>query len=207
MDILGQLYALDKSVLHAINLAGTNPFVDSVMVLLTSFGAFYFLPFIAIWPWLKGHKRLAFDIVVVVVIATIVSEALEFVIRRQRPFEVLADTKIISFYGLASASGYSFPSGHATRIFAVVTMFCLGRRLRFWMIGLSLAVLVGLSRIYLGLHWPSDILAGAVLGIVVTLALHWIARREGFYSDLQSRSIALLDEVFGRLHRPASKKD
>ncbi len=201
MDIPSQLYALDKSVLHALNGAGSNPILDCVMILLTTIGAVYVLPFFAVWPWLKGNKRLAFDFVAVVMVATIISEAIEYAVGRERPFDVLTNVKTISFYGLAS--GYSFPSGHATRIFAVATFICLGKRLNYWAAGMSLAVLVGLSRIYLAVHWPSDVLAGSLLGIVLALAMRRLAEREGLYSRVRSRSIAVVDRLLSRPHRPA----
>jgi len=60
---------------------------------------------------------------------------------------------------------YSFPSGHTTAIFSVVTPFVLMEP-SLALILLPLAFFVGLSRIYLGLHYPSDVMAGGMLGII-----------------------------------------
>jgi membrane-associated phospholipid phosphatase len=65
---------------------------------------------------------------------------------------------------------YSFPSGHATVSFACATVLALAvPRLRVPLI--VLAVLISFSRVYVGVHYPGDVLAGAVLGIGIAIAL------------------------------------
>jgi len=79
--------------------------------------------------------------------------------RRPRPYIALPGTRT----GVKPLKDYSFPSGHSTAIASVVLPF-VGA---FPMLGaalLPLALLVALSRIYLGLHYPSDCLAGCALG-------------------------------------------
>lgn len=75
----------------------------------------------------------------------------------------------------------SFPSGHTTTAFAIATVLWLyGARIgNRWMgaAGFVWATLVGLSRIYRGVHWPSDVLAGACLGIAGGIVVFWIAER------------------------------
>jgi undecaprenyl-diphosphatase len=81
---------------------------------------------------------------------------------RARPFESHADTRI---YGYAPTTR-SFPSGHAAN--AVAAAFALARlapegRAIFW----AMALLVGISRVYLGVHYPADVIAGGLLGFAV----------------------------------------
>ncbi len=78
--------------------------------------------------------------------------------------------------GLVGASGGAFPSGHATMAFAIATAlsFRWPKGRIFWF---GIAILVGLSRIGLGVHWPSDVLAGALIGVAATSVLAWIERR------------------------------
>ncbi len=74
--------------------------------------------------------------------------------------------------------GHSFPSGHATTAFGVATVIAIWA----WKADtkwLSLSVfawaaLVGISRIYRGVHWPSDVLAGCLMGIAAGAIVHWI---------------------------------
>ncbi|WP_425307919.1 phosphatase PAP2 family protein [Fictibacillus nanhaiensis] len=79
---------------------------------------------------------------------------------RQRPYVSLPDTNI----GENPLKDHSFPSGHTTAIFSIVTpLILLNPFLGMFLI--IVALLVAISRMYLGLHYPSDVLAGMILGI------------------------------------------
>jgi undecaprenyl-diphosphatase len=82
---------------------------------------------------------------------------------------------------LEAPTTYSFPSGHATVSFACATVLALAvPRLAPWLY--VLAALVAFSRVYVGVHYPGDVVAGAVLGVVLATALRMLAgalRRSG----------------------------
>ncbi|CAI6017905.1 hypothetical protein PAECIP112173_00134 [Paenibacillus sp. JJ-100] len=84
---------------------------------------------------------------------------------RIRPYLALPDT--ITFRN--PLTDHSFPSGHTTAIFSVTVPFMAAEPILFLTL-LPVAVIVGFSRIYLGLHYPSDVLAGATIGTLVALA-------------------------------------
>jgi membrane-associated phospholipid phosphatase len=86
----------------------------------------------------------------------------------------------IAFYGV-SPSSYSFPSGHALGSFcfygvlaAVLAKRTIGRKLKFliWLAAALLVGMIGLSRIYLGVHYPSDVIAGYLAGAVWVTAVN-----------------------------------
>ena len=91
----------------------------------------------------------------------IFTEIIRYFYDRPRPFEVLS-----SVYQLIQHSpGGSFPSGHAAFFFALATGVFFHRK--WWGVLFYIAALaISLSRVAAGLHWPSDVLAGAVIGIL-----------------------------------------
>jgi len=90
--------------------------------------------------------------------------------RRMRPYLVLPHTIV----GKNPLKDHSFPSGHTTAIFSIITpIIVVAGWLSLTLI--LLALTVGLSRIYLGLHYPSDCLAGCLIGTVTALLMvAWI---------------------------------
>ncbi len=71
---------------------------------------------------------------------------------------------------------YSFPSGHALSSFAAATVLSLTDRRLGWL-AIPLACLIALSRVALYVHFPSDVLAGAVLGVLDGGCVYWLGRR------------------------------
>lgn len=115
-------------------------------------------------PWLWTRVGVA------ILIAESVSGALKFAVERDRP----PVSRPVPEPLLEAPTTYSFPSGHATVAFACAAVLALAvPRLRWWFFGL--AALIAFSRVYVGVHYPGDVLAGAVLGIGLATALRMLA--------------------------------
>ena len=116
-------------------------------------------------PWLWTRVGAA------ILLAESASGMLKIVVERDRP----PLSRPVPEPLLESPSTFSFPSGHATVSFACATVLALALpRLR-WPLYV-LAALVAFSRVYVGVHYPFDVLAGAVLGVALAIALRMLAR-------------------------------
>lgn len=91
---------------------------------------------------------------------------------RTRPYEVVEGLSLLT----KKATDFSFPSGHAGSSFAAATaIFCMSRN-KGGAAALLLAVLIAFSRLYIGIHYPTDVIAGAATGILCGLAAARIVR-------------------------------
>jgi len=93
---------------------------------------------------------------------------LKHLFHRSRPFvEQAVVLRVSSTTASNLRNDGSFPSGHSVNAFMIATLFAAGlRRKRFLLFGL--AAVVAISRIYLGVHYPSDVLVGSCLGLTIT---------------------------------------
>ena len=105
-------------------------------------------------PWLL------LQVVATIMAAELISGLLKLTLSRDRP--PLAQPEPPPLVHLPAT--HSFPSGHATVSFACATVLAVAvPRLRWWLF--ALATLIGLSRVYVGVHYPADVLVGALLGV------------------------------------------
>lgn len=96
----------------------------------------------------------------------LIVQILKRFVRRRRPYQVIDGV----FTGLKLYKDASFPSGHSTAAFCMATVLSAAVP-SYLLIFYSIALIVALSRVYLGMHYPSDIVMGAGIGIITTL---WI---------------------------------
>ena len=171
-EIVTMAKHLDVRVFSFINQTCANPVCDGIMPIITSIGSGegIFILSLLVLALAKGEKKKAALIFWAGLTVTYyVSVVLKGAIARPRPFVVLPAVHL-----LISGSSFSFPSTHTMQSFMAATVASryFGWRALFF----GFALLVGISRITLGVHYPSDILAGAVLGILIGYALTRFAK-------------------------------
>jgi membrane-associated phospholipid phosphatase len=106
--------------------------------------------------------------------ATLVSEGLKIIVNRKRPADQYSNEVFVN----SPAHTSSFPSGHTTLAFATATSIALDYKKWYIVVPAYLwAGSVGYSRMYLGKHYPSDVLGGAVIGIGSGIVSHWLTKK------------------------------
>ena len=154
--------SFDSSLLHYV-IQLRRPWLDDVMLLASALGAAGFIWWVtALISMVFPDKRAAAWRMLLVVFVTwaIADFAIKPLFDRDRPFQADSSITVID----AMPQSRSFPSGHAAM--AVAGAIAGARMIPFsaW-VWWPFALIVAMSRVYIGLHWPSDVLAGALLGL------------------------------------------
>lgn len=162
---------LELAILHGIQVLHT-PALDAVMSIHSLTGSHALIWFVIAAALLarKPTRQAGVAAVVSIVLAEIAVVFLKSIFMRPRPFMVDSSVALV----IDPPSDWSFPSGHTAVACAcaVAIAVALGsRRRRIWVPIAALAILMAFSRLYLFVHWPTDVLAGAALGIVIAAAV------------------------------------
>jgi len=165
--MLESLAAIDKAIFLFINVSLQNPVTDWAMPIITSDNvlrmAYAFTAILLLW---KGNTRLRW-LVLFSAITLFFSDQLSAgflkpLIERVRPCHALTDIHLL----VGCGGGYTMPSSHAANAFGQAALFSLTVRQTHWYLWV-IAGLISISRVFVGVHYPFDVLAGSVLGTLI----------------------------------------
>ncbi len=170
--MLDWFLAFDQFLYYAFNHGWANPVFDMLMPVVTNVKMWMpvYVVGLALLVWRGGRRGRVCTCVLLSCI--LISDAtnsrlLKEQVQRVRPSVALSDARV-----LVPAGGSSFPSTHATNNFAAaVVLSFFYRRLR--VLWFAIAVVIAFSRVYVGVHYPLDVFAGAIEGLLLaSLLLH-----------------------------------
>lgn len=157
-----QATAIDEMFFHAVN-GLSNPVLDYVLIPATYFGSIVLWIFLIALLWSKKDKKLSVYLIYALIINSSLLLLLKGVFMRPRPLETFLRENFL----VEKGAGYSFPSGHAENAFSGATVLSSfyegGLKVLFY----ALAILTGISRIYIGIHYPLDVLFGSLIGLII----------------------------------------
>lgn len=183
------MHALNLIIFAMINGGATqSSALDAFVVFFTTYVAYGMLVLVAIWVliWIPSHKRElharvralrhAIEFVFITIATYAIVQTIKIITVVPRPFVAIPDINALLPY----QSGYSFPSMHAALSVAIATIITLHYR-RLGVLLYVFAIAVALSRIYVGVHYPKDVIVGGMLGFAIAGLLHiWFCR---FHTD------------------------
>lgn len=152
-----------------------SDFLTPVMTFITRLGDAGFiwilLGIVLLFP--PKTRRGGFDMIICLAAAFVLTDiVLKDLIGRIRPYEVIEGLKLL----VAPETSFSFPSGHTSASFACATALTLsfGKK-GAW--SFVLAALIALSRLYVGVHYPTDVLGGIVVGTLAAVGAYYLLKR------------------------------
>jgi len=154
----------------------TCPFLDFLMPKITVLGnggliwIIATLVLLAIPKYRKGGIALAVGLVAVLLIGNITLKPL---IARTRPYDLIEGIKLL----IKAPNDYSFPSGHTLSSFVSAFILTMTDK-RFGYAAIPLATLIAFSRLYLYVHFPSDILGGILIAAIISAIIYFIFFRK-----------------------------
>jgi undecaprenyl-diphosphatase len=196
---------------YFINNGLENPFFDFLMPAITDFGSFIAMGIICVVLYIFGGentRKVALLGLAALLLANVAVYLLKIIVAEPRPFNVLPHVDLL----VSESEIYSFPSGHSASSFAV--MIVIGLKYRLHIKGkayrllyplLAFAALIAFSRVYIGVHYPLDVVFGAIVGILSAVLVIYIGWDETIVNRISK--ISIKDSFINIIRGKQSSKD
>lgn len=194
MKLLELIQQADLNLLYVLNVKLENGFMDQFWLFITQmhknkFVMFLFVPLLVGWLFYE-YRWIAIRPLLAMCMAVAISDSVAYrgikqVVERPRPFQNQQTSAWLRKIG--QAHGPSFPSNHAANMFAGAFALAWYLKRRAFLLYIF-AILVSVSRVSLGLHYPSDVICGAALGVLLSyLLMHYGLNRTKWFARGQSK--------------------
>jgi undecaprenyl-diphosphatase len=190
------LTQMDYSFFKAINdTAGSLPFIDGIMRFLSQDAEYlFYLGIILYWFTRKRENRkMVTESLVSACLAFGIGMIVSHLVYRDRPFVTHHVHQLIDH-----AANASFPSDHSIGAFVIATAIWLFRK-KAGYVWLLLAACISISRIWNGVHYPFDVITGALLGVLSAVAVHFVFMKFFFARRAMVAGIAVYESIEQRI--------
>ena len=160
----------DDIFIELINKRMGNKYLDYIMYRVTNLGSAPFAAFVIFTMMFFGNNRfknIGVELFLALSISQVIVHSLKILLSRERPYNILEQ---LNTFGI-DLKDYSFPSGHTAASFSLATTIALNIP-KISIIVYFLAIIVAISRIYLGVHYPTDVAAGIIIGLFFSIMVH-----------------------------------
>ena len=167
----GSTSKIDTELFSSLNGLAANYGIAVLSSITTQLGSEVILALIGLLLYLlssKENTKIVIGVLFAITISDLVLSILKGAYFRPRPYQTLTPNLPLNL-PLGQDEGSSFPSGHATRAFAVAALITMQKGKKYSLL-LLLSVGVAVSRVIVGLHFPSDVVGGGFLGIALAVA-------------------------------------
>lgn len=171
--MLETLLNLDGGFLLFLQESVRNPILDNLMIFITSLGnggMIWIVATIVLLIPKKTRKAGIMSAVALLGSLIINNNIVKNIVQRPRPFVTFTDLQII----IPTPSEFSFPSGHTSSSFAAAAVFYRNLPKKIGLPSVILAGLIGFSRLYVGVHYPTDVIAGVLMGILLSYLAEYL---------------------------------
>jgi len=165
------LKKFDEFLIELINIKMSHRYLDALMYRVTNLGGAVFSTLLVISLILIGStntKIVGIESLVSLCISQAVVHTLKKILGRERPYNIIEH---LNTFGI-NLKDYSFPSGHTAASFSIATTIALNMP-KLTILVFTIAIIVGISRIYLAVHYPTDVAAGIIIGTILAIIVHY----------------------------------
>lgn len=163
-NIFSRINIFDNYILYVIKKYLRNKYLDRLMPIVTAMGnlgiIWIFIAAILILD--KPYKTIGGIVILTLIVSTVIGEGIvKHTVRRVRPCNYKNNTDLL----ISKPITYSFPSGHTSSSFAVAWILSMYFS-EYKIVFMAIAFLIALSRLYLYVHYPTDVIGGIIIGIL-----------------------------------------
>lgn len=188
------ILALDRELFLELNGNFHRPWLDQLMMFLSSTMAWIPLYLLLLYLLIRTFGKATWSVLLAIALTILIADQVTSTFmkpffERLRPSHEPTLSEMVTIVNQYRGGKYGFASSHAANTFGIATLMWLTlKRYRPWMGLLFLwALLVGYTRIYLGVHYPGDILAGFLVGFLAALISWWLWIRANDF--MQKRAV------------------